>query len=382
MAEFNIFLGTARKSVGDVTLYRKSGRQIARVRIREIANPRSEGQSITRNYVAPVSKFYAPFADVLARSFEGLNKSDSYNAFQRTNIRLAKANGWFLDKYTPFFPLPYQLSRGSLAPLSYRLDIDESGNEGNMSINGVSGLNATIGDLSAALINMGYRKGDVLTFIAVVRDSAGSYSPGTMQIYVNPLDSTLLTNIVGDGLYVSAGTNVLVFTSGGRSIDGFAAIISRPSARGWLRSTQFLVVDPSIVAQLTSEEQRASAIASYGPQNSDSGGGVYPGVDGEVFNIASVSGRALLFYGGQYNCTIAHNVQYHIVKLKPANLDEYFYIRRGTNNFLLTNTDDSQSPADWSIAFGVVGIVSDDVVIQCEEGSDMARYLASIGVSL
>lgn len=382
MAEFNIFLGTARKSVGDVTLYRNRGRQIARVRVRNIANPKSEGQSITRNYVAPVSKFYAPFADVLARSFEGLNKSDSYNKFQRTNIRLAKANGWFLDKYTPFTPLPYQLSGGSLVPITYRLDVDESGNEGNIIIPGLVGYQATMGTISQALVSNGYKVGDVVTIIAVLVDAAGVYTPHSFQFYINPLDTRVPGDISIGGIDLSPANGLLVVTANGLSVAAIAAIISRPSARGWLRSTQFLAVDPAIVTQLTSETQRASAIASYGPQSSGGGGGVYPGGDGEVFNVAAASGRALLFYGGVYDCSIIHNLSYHLVKLKPTNVDTYFFIRRGTNNYLLTDSNDSQSPADWSIGSAAIGVVSDDVIIPCEEGSDMARYLASIGVSL
>ena len=382
MAEFNIFLGTARKSVGDVTLYRNRGRQIARVRVRNIANPKSEGQSITRNYVAPVSKFYAPFADVLARSFEGLNKSDSYNKFQRTNIRLAKANGWFLDKYSPFTPLPYQLSGGSLVPITYQLDVDESGNEGNIIIPGLVGYQATMGTISQALVNNGYKVGDVVTIIAVLVDAAGTYTPHSFQFYINPLDTRVPGDISIGGIGLSPANGLLVVTGNGLSVAAIAAIISRPSARGWLRSTQFLAVDPAIVTQLTSKTQRASAIASYGPQNSGGGGGVYPGGDGEVFNIASASGRALLFYGGQYNCSIIHNMSYHIVKLKPANVDTYFYVRRGEGMFLQTTNADSQNPADWYIASGATGGVSDDYIIECDQQSDMERYLASIGVSL
>lgn len=382
MAEYNIFLGTARKSVGDVTLYRKAGRQIARVRVRDISNPRSEGQSITRNYVAPVSKFYAPFADVLARSFEGLNKSDSYNKFQRTNIRLAKANGWFLDKYTPFFPLPYQLSRGSLIPLNYSMYDTGAGYGAYLYKNNLSGATLDIGGVSRTLIYNGYKVGDVVTFIFVNKSGNGEYIPQSRQFYINPLSSGSVSTIVIDGMEMQNAGPAYSFYSIDGSLVGFAAIISRPSARGWLRSTQFLVVDPAIVTQLTSETQRASAIASYGPQNSGGGGGVYPGGDGEVFNIASASGRALLFYGGIYDCSIIHNLSYHLVKLKPANVDTYFFIKRGTNNYLLTDSDDSQSPADWSIGSAAIGVVSDDVIIPCEEGSDMARYLASIGVSL
>ena len=332
--------------------------------------------------MAPVSKFYAPFADVLARSFEGLNKSDSYNKFQRTNIRLAKANGWFLDKYSPFTPLPYQLSGGSLMPLSYRLEITSSYSRAYVTIDNLDEYDSNVGMVSSKLVANGYKVGDVVTLIVVFKSDNGTYTPAYTQFAVDTLSSVTLANLQIPGTYFEAGPGALVIENASDDICAFAAIISRHTNRGWLRSTQFLAVDPAIVTQLTSETQRASAIASYGPQNSGGGGGVYPGGDGEVFNVAAASGRALLFYGGIYDCTILHNLSYRMVKLKPTNVDTYFFIRRGTTDFLQTNTNDSTSPADWSFASGIAGTISDDVTIYAPEGSEMARYLASIGVSL
>ena len=382
MAEFNLFMGTARKSIGDITLYRKDGRQMARVRVRTIGNPKSEGQSTQRNFVAPVTKFYAPFADVLARSYEGLNKSDSYNLFLKTNIRLARENGWFLDKGAPFTPLPYQLSRGSLRPLTYRLDEDETGNEGNIDIAGLVGYQATMGTISEALVANGYKEGDVITIIAVVRSTNGGYLPYSFQFYVNTLDSRTPAAIAPAGLGLSPANNLLVVTANGLSVDAVAAIVSRPSKRGWLRSTQFLAVASSIVTQLTSAQQKADAIASYGPQDSGTGGDVYLDGDGQAFNVASASGRALLFYGGQYNCQVIHNLQYHVVKLKPANLDDYFFVRYSTGVYLCSNSSDSLTPADWSFQSSQIGTLNPDFIIDAPAGSTMQSYLATIGVPL
>ena len=382
MAEFNLFMGTARKSIGDVTLYRKDGRQMARVRVRTIGNPKSEGQSTQRNFVAPVTKFYAPFADVLARSYEGLNKSDSYNLFLKTNIRLARENGWFLDKGAPFTPLPYQLSRGSLMPLPYHLEEDLGTYSGIYDLPQNNNYYGTLGDWSAGLIKMGYHTGDVVTLIVIVKDTNGAYIPSSFQFYVNTLDTTPIDSFNNQTIHWSSLDNGVQPMASQSDFIAFAAIISRPSKRGWLRSTQFLVVVPELVAQLTSAQQKADAIASYGPQDSGTGGDVYLDGDGQAFNVASASGRALLFYGGQYNCQVIHNAQYRLVKLKPANVDDYFFVRSASGVYLCTNSSDSLTPSDWSFQSAVMGTISDDRLIDAPAGSTMQAYLATIGVPL
>lgn len=376
-------MGTARKSVGDITLYRKNGRQIARVRVRNIGNPKSEGQSIQRNYVAPVSKFYGALADVLARSFEGLNKSDSYNEFQRTNIRLARANGWFLDKYTPFYPLPYQLSRGVLVPLKYHLEEDLGTYSAMFDLPPYLSGYDTIGDWSNGLIKQGYKAGDVVSVIIISIDPNGQFIPDTYQFYINPLDTTRLATLPFISVQASANVDgVQLMGKADYLVAACASIVSRHTKRGWLRSTQFLIVRDDIVARLTSAEQRASAIASYEKQDSGSGGEVYPGGDGEAFNVATLSGRALLFYGGQYNAKVISVASSKVIQVKPANLDDYFYIYNGDGEYLTTNAAGSLSPGDWTYD-PVVGLhPADDVVIQAAAGSDMERYLQSIGVNL
>lgn len=383
MAVFNLFMGTARKSVGDITLYREGGRQIARVRVRNIANPKSEGQSIQRNYVAPVSKFYGALADILARSYEGLNKSDSYNEFQRTNIRLARANGWFLDKFTPFYPLPYQLSRGVIVPMKYHLEEDLGTFSAMFDLPTYLSGYSTLGDWSNGLIKQGYKTGDVVSVIIISLDANGQFIPDTYQFRINPLDTTQLANLpfisvqastIDDGVQFMARSNYQVAAC--------ASIVARPSKRGWLRSTQFLAVRDDIVSKLTSAEQRASAIASYEKNDSSSGGEVYPGGDGEAYNIASMTGRALLFYGGQFNAKTIQQGQGWWVLLKPANLDDYFYVRRPSGYFLENLDSADISPGNFEFAVALGSSPSDDVTIMCAEGSDMERYLQSIGVPL
>lgn len=379
MAKYNIVLGTAVRSVGDITLYRRDGKQVARVRIREIANPKSEAQSEIRNYVAPVTKFYAPLRQALAKSFEGLNKSKSYDQFLRTNIKLAKNNEWFLDKGTPFYPMPYQLSRGSITPLRTWMEEDLGTYSCCMEVSQADGQWSTLGDLSTFLMAAGYHRNDVVTIILIKELTDGTFVPTTWQFYINPNSAEELQSKRIEGWSLQCVQNALQFMAGDFNAAAIGVIVSRKRDKEWLRSTQFLTVRPDITTGLVSASRRASSIASYGPQSSEGGGSVYPDPGGEVFNCQTISGRSLLFYGGQYNATTLHNGSAIYIKLKPANLDEYLYVKKSDSQFLGTNSNDSLAPSDWRwiAPFGVVP--TDAVTILAGDGSSFDDYLTSIG---
>lgn len=91
MATGNPFLGTARKSIGDVTLYRSRGQQRARVRVREIANPRSYLQILQRAVLANVSRLYSVGQNIFNHSFQGVAPgADTQSAFLRVNTALLR----------------------------------------------------------------------------------------------------------------------------------------------------------------------------------------------------------------------------------------------------------------------------------------------------
>ena len=91
MATGNPFLGTARKSIGDVTLYRSRGQQRARVRVREIANPRSFLQLLQRSVLANVSRLYSVGQSIFNHSFQGVAPgADTQSAFLRVNTNLLR----------------------------------------------------------------------------------------------------------------------------------------------------------------------------------------------------------------------------------------------------------------------------------------------------
>lgn len=379
MAKYNIVLGTAVRSVGDITLYRRDGKQVARVRIREIANPKSEAQSEIRNYVAPVTKFYAPLRQALAKSFEGLNKSKSYDQFLRTNIKLAKNNEWFLDKGTPFYPMPYQLSRGSISPLQCTVERDGEYTTAYINVGTLPLSYIRIGDLSTSLMGLGYHKNDVVTLIAIYQVDDVQFNVSQCQFYINPLDAAAITTLTDNGITWNNNAGHLEAMNNDYQVVACAAIVSRKRGKEWLRSTQFLAVDPAIVSGLVSASRRASSIASYGPQSSEGGGSVYPDPGGEVFNCQTISGRSLLFYGGQYNAAVRNNISDHFIMLMPANLEERFYVKSTDGKYLMTTALGSLDPDDWSFQSMVSSGPTEANTILYEPGSSFVDYMTSIG---
>ena len=260
MAIGNLFLGTARKTIGDIVMYRRNGEQLSRVRVRKIANPRTEAQALQRNYMAPVTKFYAPLADVLEKSWEGLDRQKSLGAFLKTNAGLARSSGWYVVKGAGFTPLPYKVSNGTLPALSY--------SDSELSLGGQSIADIKVSTISAALVNMGYQYGDQLTTIICLEDAAGDVRPVWSRVLLSSSDESDIFSDIAGAVLFEQGNNALAYSGVLESVIGAVFIVSRWNGSKWLRSSQYVQVSSTYLEQFTSIEARAAAIASY--QSGDS----------------------------------------------------------------------------------------------------------------
>lgn len=279
MAKGNLLLGTAKNSVGDVVMYRREGAQITRVRVRNVKNPKTYAQSFQRAIMAPIAKFYSPLSVVLERSFEGLSKAKSHNKFNQVNANLARKNKWALPKGTGFFPLPYQLSQGTLPPVEYRHDADES----VFSVSGIGGITdkTTMGGLSQFFVGAGYNNGDVVTIIMACIGANNSYYPVSYQFEIDTTSTVTIAAALPD-LTVTInpdGSSSLYISGTTLSAEGFAVIVSRFDGTMWRRSTQSLVVTEFVMSSVTTEAAIAAAIASYGQTAGDGNPLVY--LDGD-----------------------------------------------------------------------------------------------------
>ena len=281
MAKGNLLLGTAGNSVGDVVMYRREGAQVSRVRVRKIKNPKTDAQSLQRAAFSPVAKFYSPLAVVLERSFEGLSKMKSYNKFLKTNIDLARANGWLLPKGTGFFPLPYKLSQGSLPIVgaSWADDLHAV----RVDIPHIATAAATVGDFSQDMIAAGYQAGDIITVICVAGEDAGAnFIPVHYQFALDTTSTTTLASLqkMEIGLTFDTDTQKWVLSSANDDLGAGAMIVARFENEKWRRSAQFLIVRDGIMTEIGGQVYHDNAIASYGPNAGDPNPLVY--LDGDT----------------------------------------------------------------------------------------------------
>lgn len=280
MAKNNIFLGTGAGSVGDVTMMRRIGKQVSRLRVRSIANPKTYGQARQRCYMAPIPKFYAPLAIALEKSWEGKNKSESYSAFLKKNVELARNNNWTLPKGTGFFPMPYRLSKGTLPSINAHIPgdaktvFDISGN--------FSGLeeNYTFGRFSELMIReKGLQNGDQLTLVVVIKVDDDVYIPKYVRFYLDTTSSVdLSTFLNGIGLDYNEATSTYVefiVANSYNGLMGVAVIASRWENDQWRRSIESLDVAPEILAAISGAGVDETNIATYMTSDSANPSDVY-----------------------------------------------------------------------------------------------------------
>lgn len=270
MAKGNLFLGLGRRSVGDVVLYRRNGEQVSRVRVRKIANPKSDGQAIQRSYMAAVSSFYSFFKSPLEKSWQGLNKSQSQSAFLKANANLVRAEGYYVTKGFGLAPLPLQVSKGTLQRVGVTVAAGGSIDFNSTFIGApVVGEANSLGSLSGCFIHAGYAAGDQVTFIIVGYDDDLGYLPKWGRFIIDPA-STLSLSTFYDSLGISSditddGDNITAVSFSGGTVDIAAAavIVSRYSNGEWMRSTEFMAAGANFIDNFMGEDARAAAIASY-----------------------------------------------------------------------------------------------------------------------
>ena len=167
MAKGNMFIGNGSGKVGNLVVATRAGEQITRVYQPRVANPKSYQQMLQRAKFANAVKFYKKAVQNFFKfAFEDKKKSESdYNAFMRHNIMnsalLVKGN--VDDAYFPALGR-WQMSSGSL-PNAFSIEKTDDGsflfrNDGIKE-------NATIGDISSALIGQGFHTGDIVTFVLI-----------------------------------------------------------------------------------------------------------------------------------------------------------------------------------------------------------------------
>ena len=95
MATGNMLLGQARGSVGDLTFYRRSGKQVTRAKATQVSNPKSTAQMIQRMIFATAAAAYSLLRSICDHSFENVQ----YGA--KSQARFMSLN---LDRLRAYYP--------------------------------------------------------------------------------------------------------------------------------------------------------------------------------------------------------------------------------------------------------------------------------------
>ena len=233
MAKGNMFIGNGSGKVGNLVVATRAGEQITRVYQPRVANPKSYQQMLQRAKFANAVKFYKKAVQNFFKfAFEDKKKAESdYNAFMRHNIMnstlLVKGN--VDDAYFPALGR-WVMSSGSLpSPFS----LEKTANSGiAFEIDGIK-ANATIGDISSALLGKGFHTGDIVTFVLITSpvtyldfDLTNLYDSGLeqpnwliVQFAIDPKDTRDISqaNYIGsryDGLEDYDGNSLVVRDNG------------------------------------------------------------------------------------------------------------------------------------------------------------------------
>ena len=258
-------MGNASGKLADVVLYRNAGAQVARLRVRNPKNPRSEQQLIQRVIQSTASKAYSVLQAICNHAFEGKqSRTANQSEFMKLNVardryRVSVAPmGWqSLSNFNSrdlVEPLAnnYIVASGSLPEMQFGYDGDV------FTIGAGSGIAA--GDTYQQVCDkLGLQRGDQITIVAVkVKDNGTMSNLDTARIILEPNDGDMSTVFLGaqgainkpneknEGNFtinIAEGTFDIVMA---KSSGAGTIIISRFANGKWLRSTARMFVSQVI----------------------------------------------------------------------------------------------------------------------------------------
>ena len=270
MSKGNLFMGNASGKLADVVLYRNAGAQVARLRVRNPKNPRTEAQLIQRVIQSTAAKAYSLLQPICNHAFEGKStNTENQSEFMRLNV----ARDRYRVKVAPmgWRALTQFNSRDLIEPIANNYivasgqlpEIAFSGDGAVFTIGAGMGLTAksTYADVATAL---GLKQGDQITILGVVVDGQkGAMSNlHVARIILDPSDHDMTTVFVGTGDTVNKpnekneGSISVMLNDGALTIDtswptSAGTIIASRYEGKWLRSTARMNVAIRLDAPVT-----------------------------------------------------------------------------------------------------------------------------------
>lgn len=205
MSKGNLFMGNASGKLADVVLYRNAGAQVARLRVRNPKNPRTEAQIIQRVVQGTVAKAYSVMQFICNHAFEGkASKTDNQSAFMKANVaKLRESIAASPSSYrnnTAFnsrdvqdpLPNPYIIAQGQLPEIPIGV---VSGGYQFLSLS--LDANPTYQDVADGL---GLKKGDQITIVGILGDETKTKMVGmrVARIILEPSDGDMTKPFLND----------------------------------------------------------------------------------------------------------------------------------------------------------------------------------------
>lgn len=270
MSKGNLFMGNASGKLADVVLYRNAGAQVARLRVRNPKNPRTEAQLIQRVIQSTAAKAYSLLQPICNHAFEGKStNTENQSEFMRLNVARDRYRvkvapmGWrALTQFNSrdlVEPIAnnYIVSAGSLPEIQFSTD-------GQVFTLGAGAGIAETDTYQQVCDKLGIQAGDQITFMNVkVSDQNGAMSSlQAARVIMEPNDGDMSSVFIGTGgainkpnaknegaVSVSVYENALLFEMAQVGHAG-TVILSRYNGK-WLRSTARMFVEQVISAPVT-----------------------------------------------------------------------------------------------------------------------------------
>lgn len=276
MARINsVSVGRAAKKLGNMVYYTMNGKTYARARVEQVKNPKTAKQMAQRAIFTTAVRSRDALKSIVDHSFENKKYgSESLNYFMKRNLEILRARAAADNGTTGSFNVPYGISmqanpliisQGTLPSIDYTfgengLSMKVGSGSGNISVGSFLNANPTL------------RKGDQITVLLLIpthnyeaTTASGEAVDATRLLKMR---ITIPANIADDAEFFNfeegefgslliiegfenfgtgrTGEYLYFQDTNGTEIGSCGCIIvSRPDGNKWLRSTEYMKMNPN-----------------------------------------------------------------------------------------------------------------------------------------
>lgn len=274
MARINsVSVGRAAKKLGNMVYYTMNGKTYARARVDQVKNPKTAKQMAQRLIFTTAVRSRDALKSIVDHSFENKKYgSESLNYFMKRNLEILRARAASDNGLTGSFNVPYGISmqanpllvsQGTIPSINY--DFGQDGLELNI----VDETVTTVGGFLS--VNRTLQKGDQITVLLLVPTTSVEATTASGEV-VNTtrlikMRITIPANIADDAVFfdksnstlgsllITEGVENFTLDNGGDVLNLIGLqgeigvcgciIISRHDGNKWLRSTEYMKMNPN-----------------------------------------------------------------------------------------------------------------------------------------